>query len=50
MVVALVLMKKVLDGLLVALEVFLVGLYIPGVLREVAEVTMNLAAGCPRPI
>ena len=50
MVVALVLLKKALDGLLVALEVFLVGLDIPGVLRELEEVTMNLAAGCPRPI
>ena len=49
-VVALVLLKKALDGLLVALGVFLVGLDIPGVLRELAEVTMNLAAGCPRPI
>ena len=49
-VVALVLLKKALDGLLVALEVFLVGLDIPGVLRESAEVAMNLAAGCPRPI
>ena len=35
-VVALVLLKKALDGLLVALEVFLVGLDIPGVLRELA--------------
>ena len=34
MVVSLVLLKKALDGLLVALEVFLVGLYVPGVLRE----------------
>ena len=50
MVVALVLLKKALDGLLVVLEVILVGLDIPGVLRELAEVTMNLAAGCPRPI
>ena len=49
-VVALVLLKKALDGLLVALEVFSVGLDIPGVLRELAEVAMNSAAGCPRPI
>ena len=34
MVVALVLLKKALDGLLVVLEVILVGLDIPGVLRE----------------
>ena len=46
MVVALVLLKKALDGLLVALEVLLVGLDIPGVLRELAEVAMNSAAGC----
>ena len=45
-VVALVLLKKALDDLLVAFEVFLVGLDIPGVLRELAEV----AAGCPTPI
>ena len=49
-VLPLVLLKKALDGLLVALGVFLVGLDIPGVLREVAEVAMNFAAGCPRPI
>ena len=49
-VVALVLLKKALDDLLVAFEVFLVGLDIPGVLRELAEVAMNFAASCPRPI